>query len=153
MIYPDVIFEYELIEGTKTVYREVSKKGASYGSIGTPQVKKRPNTNVITISANRVNGINKPDYRVYSGDGNYITGIFYDPVSEKGYGDIGSKDVLLFDWDMDHGKIKIQVLVGKSEGRTQNTHWFNHWLKGHIKDQVLFNRLPLGTNPETPDVA
>lgn len=140
MINADSIFIYRREEKTQWAYAESEKKGAPY-TFGCPRKRKLPTVPMIRISHHQAHEQGKPDYMIQDGLGNHISGIFFDPVNQKGYGNSrDGKDTFLFDWNQEEGIYKVLILLNQSHERNSDKDLFYLWLEGAVSEKVLHGR-------------
>ncbi len=78
---------------------------------------------------------------IQGGDNQHITGLFFFPENQKGYGNSPDrKDTYLFEWDRDKGIFTVLVFKGWSKDGQGDKNLFELWLKGGISRKVLQNR-------------
>jgi hypothetical protein len=109
-----------------TVYRLIENDGLPY-SLATPRRRKLPGIPVITICANQYPGNGKPDYFIRNGNGQNLTGVYFDLARQYGYGNKDKRDTLLFEWDSETGKLIITVVLNASHNATNDRAVFHEW--------------------------
>ncbi|MDC7220810.1 MAG: hypothetical protein PQJ59_12820 [Spirochaetales bacterium] len=143
MINADSVLIYQREDNTQWAYAESKKEGAPY-TFGCPRKRKRPTVPMIRISHHQAHEQGKPDYMIQDGLSNHISGIFFDPVKQKGYGNSrDGKDTFLFDWNQEEGILKVLILLNQSHDRNSDKDLFHLWLEDCVSEKVLHGRKDL----------